>query len=112
MKTLAWTALLALALTSASTIHAQCASAAQPNCAVYASCFAKQCPCTGDANEYFISYGEKYCRRFLGDDNFSDVGKAWRDATLVCLQEKIVPKLDLSATPTCNCATMRAFAFD
>ena len=90
---------------------AQCRSDAMPSCQVYTSCFARYCPCDGDANEYFVSYGKKYCERFLAISNFSDAGKKWRDSTLRCLQGVIVPKLDISESPKCNCVEMKAFAF-
>ena len=90
---------------------AQCANAATPSCQVYTSCFAKQCPCKGDADEYFENYGAKYCKRFLDNAAFSTAGRKWRDKTLVCLQEAIVPQLDLSANPACNCKQMRNVAF-
>jgi len=83
-----------------------------PSCGEYEACFAKYCPCDGDQDEYFISYGKKYCSAFLNDANLSDQGKRWRDKTLVCLQEKIVPKLDISNHPSCDCSAMKAFAFD
>ena len=90
---------------------AQCQNAATPSCGVYKSCFAKQCPCSG-ADEYFVTYGEKYCKAFLGNASLSSEGQKWRDRTLICLQEAIVPKLDLSNEPKCNCQEMRKFAFD
>jgi hypothetical protein len=90
---------------------AQCSNSATPSCNVYEQCFAKYCPCDNDPNEYFLSYGQKYCQRFLDNANFSDAGKAWRDKTLVCLQESIVPKLDISEQPVCNCGGMKNFAF-
>lgn len=91
---------------------AQCVNSAVPSCGVYESCFAKFCPCSGSSDEYFLTYGQKYCERFLAKDNLSAAGKKWRDATLTCLQETIVPRLDISTSPQCDCAAMRKFAFD
>jgi len=91
---------------------AQCANSPVPSCTVYESCFSKYCPCNGDPNEYFESYGGKYCKRFLEEVEFSPSGKKWRDSTLICLQEVIVPKLNISENPTCDCAEMKKFAFD
>jgi len=103
--------LLASALVAgASGVYAQCANAVTPSCAVYESCFAKYCPCDGKPTEYFRTYGLKYCKAFLANSSLSAQGNAWRDSTLVCLQESIVPKLDISANPTCNCGEMRTFA--
>lgn len=89
----------------------QCASSPTPSCSVYETCFMKYCQCKGDPDEYFETYGLKYCRAFLANANFSEQGRKWRDSTLICLQESIVPKLDISATPKCDCSAMRAFAF-
>ena len=100
-------ALLAGMLPSA----AQCVNTAKPSCGVYKVCFAKYCPCAGNADEYFESYGLKYCERFLDAAGFSPAGLAWRDSTLSCLQESIVPKLDISAAPKCDCKSMKSFAF-
>ena len=95
-----------------SSSRAQCANAVTPSCAVYESCFAKYCPCDGKPTEYFRTYGLKYCKAFLANSSLSSQGQAWRDSTLVCLQESIVPKLDISANPTCSCGEMRTFAFN
>lgn len=90
----------------------QCVNESLPSCAVYESCFAKYCPCAGDPSEYFMTYGKKYCVSFLANANFGAAGKKWRDATLVCLQEKVVPHLDISQSPKCDCRAMRKIAFD
>ncbi len=91
---------------------AQCVNAATPSCGVYASCFAKYCPCEGSPSEYFLTYGEKYCKAFLTSTDFSEAGQKWRDSTLICLQEAIVPHLDIAPNPQCNCTSMRRTAFD
>ena len=106
-------AALAFALAALSMVaRAQCVNSVAPSCDVYESCFAKYCPCEGKPSEYFRSYGLKYCKAFLANTALSAQGRAWRDSTLVCLQESIVPKLDISASPTCDCGQMRTFAFD
>jgi hypothetical protein len=38
-------------------------------------------------------------------------GQQWRDRTLLCLQERIVPRLDISTSPVCDCKAMKDFAF-
>lgn len=91
---------------------AQCVNTATPSCGVYESCFAKYCPCDAQPSEYFRTYGAKYCRAFLDNAAFSTQGKAWRDSTLSCLQESVIPHLDISSTPKCNCTAMRKIAFD
>lgn len=93
-------------------VQAQCANAIQAQCGVYDSCFSKYCPCPSGPNEYFQSYGAKYCRSFLANTALSDQGKKWRDSTLRCLQEAIVPHLDISSQPKCDCAQMKQRAFD
>lgn len=89
--------------------HGQCVNSLTPSCGVYDSCFAPACNCTGsDAKfEYFLNYGKKYCEIFLGLEKLSGQGKVWRDGTLRCLQETIVPQLD-----GCNCQKMQTTAFD
>ena len=117
LAVLRWKALMreivvvALALGVTHEAWAQCKNDAVPNCSVYTQCFAKYCPCSGDT-EYFETYGAKYCQRFLDNANFSAEGKKWREKTLICLQETIVPRLDISTHPVCNCGTMKKFAFD
>lgn len=90
---------------------AQCVNTMTPTCDVYQSCFAKYCPCQNSPDEYFLSYGKKYCTKFLDNAELSAEGKKWRDSTLRCLQEAIVPVLQISEHPTCNCGNMKDFAF-
>ena len=47
-------------------IQAQCIIQGPLSCNVYNTCFDRYCPCTG-ADNYFISYGRKYCDRFLNE---------------------------------------------
>jgi hypothetical protein len=102
---------LVVGLMSNGEVGAQCANPITPSCDVYKSCFAKYCPCTGQQTEYFLSYGLKYCEIFLNKGaSLSDSGRKWRDVTLRCLQEKIVPHLDFSESPKCDCASMRSIA--
>lgn len=92
---------------------AQCINTATPSCGVYNSCFADRCHCDNSEFEYFKSYGKKYCEVFLDIPNFSAKGKAWRNATLKCLQEKIVPELPSDGqADTCNCKSMQLHAYD
>ena len=92
---------------------AQCSNSVTPSCGVYESCFAHYCDCSSSPDEYMMSYGKAYCEKFLGNADFSDAGKAWRDSTLVCLQEAIVPDLNIVEPPqACNCSAMRQKAFD
>jgi hypothetical protein len=111
LKNLFALAFVLFTLFTAPSAMAQCSNSIQPSCGVYATCFAKYCPCAA-GDEYFVAYGKKYCEKFLGIGTFSQNGLKWRDKTLRCLQEAIVPKLDISNNPTCDCKTMRQHAFD
>lgn len=104
-----------LALFSSLSCHsnafAECTNTAAPTCDVYSSCFAKYCDCKGSDDEYFETYGAKYCTAFLGVATFSEAGRMWRDSTLRCLQESIVPHLSLDNPSACNCKVMKEFAY-
>ncbi len=93
-----------------STSHAQCSNSVKLSCGVYTQCFERYCPCSADKN-YFTNYGKRYCEKFLGRSDWSAQGAAWRDKTLLCLQESIVPKLDLDHPEKCDCSKMKDFAF-
>ena len=86
-------AFLAITVISPNTAIAQCVNPVHPSCGVYDTCFSKLCDCSGSQYEYFTSYGKKYCQIFLDLPGLSQKGMAWRDATLRCLQETIVPLL-------------------
>ena len=113
---LMWTRITACALLTLSAMSteaaAQCQSNAQLSCAVYNTCVDKYCPCENTNDGYFLRYGKKYCDRFLAGTGWSDRGKKWRDQTLLCLQEKIVPRLSIVEHPTCDCRAMKQFAFE
>jgi hypothetical protein len=96
---------------SAAVASAQCMNDAHLSCAVYNTCFDKYCPCENSPDGYFIRYGKKYCDRFLASTGWSQKGNKWRDQTLRCLQERIVPKLSIVEHPTCDCKAMKNFAF-
>jgi hypothetical protein len=87
----------------------QCLSSAKPSCAVYSDCFERTCNCEATPDRYFISYGQKYCQRFLGTDRLSAAGNRWREKTLVCLQEKIVPHLPTNSGK-CDCGSLKRLA--
>jgi hypothetical protein len=99
---------LALGISAAS---AQCQSNSPPSCEVYTACFDKYCPCENTSEGYFLRYGKKYCDRFLASTGWSKKGDSWRNKTLLCLQEKIVPRLPIAAHPSCDCKAMKDFAF-
>ena len=97
-------------LTQSNRVQAQCIIEGTLSCNVYNTCFDIYCPCTGGDN-YFISYGRKYCDRFLNETGWSAAGKQWRDKTLLCLQKAIAAKPSLQSPRTCNCREMKEFAF-
>jgi hypothetical protein len=97
-------------LTQSNHAQAQCAIQGPLSCNVYNTCFDRYCSCAG-ADSYFISYGRKYCDRFLNEMGWSAAGKQWRDKTLLCLQKSIAAKLSLQSPTTCNCREMKEFAF-
>jgi hypothetical protein len=88
----------------------ECMSSATPSCNVYDRCFERLCNCESTADRYFLSYGKRYCQRFLEATNWSAAGRVWRDRTLVCLQEKIVPHLPLQGG-SCDCRAVKQIAF-
>lgn len=89
-----------------------CSNSATLSCDIYPSCFARYCPCEASPDEYFMTYGYHYCRRFMFAPGFTQKGVRWRNSTMRCLQEAIVPELDLSEPPRCDCRRMRRIAFD
>jgi hypothetical protein len=100
-------------LLASAPVVAQCVNTPSPSCGVYSQCFSHLCSCSSSPYEYFISYGEKYCKTFLDLPGLSAEGKAWRDSTLKCLQETIVPMLPPDGqASTCDCKQMQVRAFD
>jgi len=69
----------------------------------------KRCGCTG-AENYFGGYGAKYCERFMQSSGWSAAGLRWRARTLTCLQDEL--RRFVGAGHGCNCASVKAFAFD
>jgi hypothetical protein len=68
----------------------------------------RRCGCGADA--YFRGYGEKYCERFMRATNWSPAGLRWRNQTLVCLKNEL--RQFLARRQGCDCAAVKAFAFD
>jgi hypothetical protein len=102
-----------LIVVAANSSSAQCVNSVTPSCGVYDSCFSKLCACDSSPYEYFKSYGKRYCEVFLDLPKLSTKGKIWRDSTLRCLQESLVPKLPPDGqAASCNCQKMQTVAFD
>jgi hypothetical protein len=90
---------------------AQCLNTIQPSCGVYATCFESRCNCVGSEDEYLVGFGKNYCEAFLARTDFSPQGGVWRDRTLRCLQEAIVPMIPFHPDEACNCAAIKSFAY-
>jgi hypothetical protein len=54
---------------------------------------AATCKCGYGSTGYALSYGKKYCERFMAETSFTAAGQKWRDVTGRCLQERQVAKL-------------------
>jgi len=109
-KVIVYPIILAIWVLTGTRAMAQCQNSTTPSCGVYATCFEATCKCEASQYPYFISYGKKYCERFLASTDWSQAGAAWRDKTLVCLQEKIAPILPQNPA-LCNCQSLKAAAF-
>lgn len=91
--------------------HGQCWNTINPSCDVYETCFNRYCRCEGSGFEYSLSFGKTYCNAFLGESELTPEGKKWRDSTLRCLQEVLVPLIPIEANPSCNCEELKKFAY-
>ena len=78
-------------------------------CHLYAE-LDRRCGCGGSEN-YFLNYGQRYCERVLHATGWSPAGLRWRDHALSCLKNELARELGKSPRQ-CNCARIRAFAFD
>lgn len=113
MKILITSLLMIFIFFSPTIAFSKCMNTENPSCGVYQTCFAKLCNCDNSEFEYFISYGKKYCEVFLDLPGLSQKGKDWRNSTLKCLQETIVPLLPKDGEEnSCNCKDMQIKAFD
>src|SRR5262245_58575577 len=88
----------------------QCVNPIKANCDFYSQCMEATCKCGFGSSGYAVSYGRKYCQRFLDEKGFTAAGLAWRDATLRCLQEKLVQGLPANAGG-CDCAKLQNAAY-
>lgn len=69
----------------------------------------RRCACAR-ADNYFRDYGQKYCERFLASTGWSRAGLQWRDRTLTCLKNEL--RRHVTRARGCDCAAIRAFAFE
>jgi hypothetical protein len=66
-------------------------------CLWYPDCLEAAHPCGLDG--YALSYGQHFCNAFSSDlasNLLTRQGQLWRDKTLICLQEQLVPLLNVS----------------
>lgn len=103
---------LAIRLPAVALFAAMLAGAAQA-ASVHRACdlyrqLERRCGCHG-ADDYFGSYGVKYCERFMRSSGWSPAGLRWRDRTLVCLKGELARFL--AHTRGCGCADVKVFAF-
>lgn len=89
----------------------QCVNPVKPNCDFYSQCMEATCRCGFGSTGYAVSYGRKYCQKFLGEKALSAAGVSWRDATLRCLQEKLVAVLPMNGA-ACDCSKLQSAAYD
>ena len=83
------------------------AQAAPRACELYRQ-LERRCDCP--ANNYFGSYGRKYCERFMLSAGWSPAGLRWRDRTAACLTAELTRFLPRARG--CGCADVKAFAFE
>ena len=76
-------------------------------CSWYEGCLDANIPC-GDQG-YARDYGKKYCDRFVAQNYTSTAASDWRDATLVCLQNKLAASVTASQPATCSAIADDAF---
>lgn len=87
------------------------------SCEFYQSCLEAQFQCGPDG--YPIRYGLKYCERFISLNTsraytgrlLSSQGLAWRNNTLNCLQDVLIPSLTM-VSQISDCQKVTEFAFN
>jgi len=90
---------------------ASCSSPQANDCSFYRKCVQSKFHCSD--TEYPIGYGEKYCNKFnnLSSSNLSSYGVLWRNETLICLQQSLVPTLNSNSSIN-TCSELEELAFD
>jgi hypothetical protein len=90
-------------------LHAQSSKKLALSCEPYRQ-LDRRCHCAG-ADNYLLSFGYKYCRRFLQTTGWTPAGLHWRNRTMVCLQQVLRQTSSGIAARTCDCGQVREFAF-
>ena len=70
----------------------------------------KDCGCNR-TDRYLITYGKRYCERFLNATGWTPAGAKWRDETLVCLQKSLSSALHRGQSGICDCKNIRDIAW-
>jgi hypothetical protein len=93
----------------AANVNGQPANVPQLSCDMYDR-LNQRCNCKGHDN-YLLSYGRRYCYRFLTATDWSQLGNEWRNQTLACLQNALIENLAKTTARVCDCKRLKDFAF-
>lgn len=106
--------LLSLTSFTAFGLETECLNPPQKNCDFYEQCLEKNISCGEEG--YALSYGGKYCRKFLSiDDDLSAKGRAFAESTRSCLQKVLIPIMiqnSVARLPHYTCDNIADYAFD
>jgi hypothetical protein len=94
---------------SAATLLGTAHAAPAPHACDLYRALEQRCHCP-PADNYFGSYGRKYCERFMASTGWSAAGLRWRDRTAACLTGELTRFL--AHARGCGCADVKAFAFE
>ena len=89
-------------------VNAQPVNRSQLSCDIYDQ-LNRHSNCDGQDN-YLLSYGRKYCYRFLSATDWTPRGSEWRNETLACLQNALIKNLAKTGAD-CDCKCLKDFAF-
>jgi hypothetical protein len=90
-------------------VNAQPINRSQLSCDIYDR-LNQRCNCK-DKDNYLVSYGRRYCYRFLTTTDWSPRGSEWRNQTLACLQTALIEHLAKTSTHVCDCKHLKDYAF-
>jgi hypothetical protein len=96
-------------LVACGSVNAWAAGQSNLSCDLYGR-LEQQCNCKGTDN-YLISYGRRYCDRFLNSTGWTAAGAKWRDQTLTCLQTSLIQALPRDVSRACDCGKIRDIAW-
>ena len=90
-------------------VNGQSVNRTQLSCDIY-NRLSQRCNCEGQEN-YLLTYGRRYCYRFLDATDWSPRGSEWRNQTLACLQTALIENLAKTSPLVCDCKRLKDFAF-